>query len=205
MWQGISFLTLASIIFISAYVHFFLNNKIGCRYWHWCIATYIYICNYTHIRVENINNNNDERTQFFKKIYLSHFIRKGWESFMCERWVGDWTNCNILIPSSFVFSSTSFSFCWTAQSGILRAHSPLLGVGSRYSILSLTRLTPTEPICRTRLYNCLTLTCFLWTSHLHPIQPIHSQGYTLISSTGCTCFSIDGWVEGQYVTVLLWC
>ena len=26
------------------------------------------------------------------------------------------------------------------------------------------------------------------------------QGYILISSTGRTCFSIDGWVEGQYVT-----
>ena len=26
------------------------------------------------------------------------------------------------------------------------------------------------------------------------------QGDTLISSTGCTCFLIDGWVEGQYVT-----
>ena len=30
-------------------------------------------------------------------------------------WVGDWTNCNILTPSSFVFRSTSFSFIWTAQ------------------------------------------------------------------------------------------
>ena len=57
---------------------------------------------------------------------------------MCERGVGDWTNCNILTPSSFVFSSTSFSFCWAAQSGILRAHSPLLGAGSHYSILSPT-------------------------------------------------------------------
>ena len=36
---------------------------------------------------------------------------------MCERWVGDWTNCNILTPSSFVLSSTSFLFCWAAQSG----------------------------------------------------------------------------------------
>ena len=28
----------------------------------------------------------------------------------------------------------------------------------------------------------------LWASYLHPIQPVHSQGYTLISSTGCTCY-----------------
>ena len=57
---------------------------------------------------------------------------------MCERWVGDWTNCNILTLNSFVFCSTSFSFCWDAQSGVLRLHSPLLGASSHYSILSPT-------------------------------------------------------------------
>ena len=75
---------------------------------------------------------------------------------MCERWVGDWTNCNILTPSSFVFCSTSFSFCSAAQSRVLRAHSPLLGAGSLYNILSPTnRLQLTEPVCGTGLYNCL--------------------------------------------------
>ena len=83
-------------------------------------------------------HNNDERTHFFRKIYLLHFIRNGCERVMYERWVGDWTNCNILTPSSYVFSSTSFSFCWAAQSGVLRAHNPLLGAGSLYSILSRT-------------------------------------------------------------------
>ena len=108
---------------------------------------------------------------------------------MCERWVGDWTNSNILTPSSFVFSSTSFSFCWVAQSGVPRAHSPLLGAGSLYNILSPTNwLQLTEPVCGPGLYNCLTSTCFLWASHLHPIHPVHSQGYTLVSSTGCTCY-----------------
>ena len=120
---------------------------------------------------------------------------------MCERWVGDWTNCNILTPSSFVFSSTSFSFCWAAQSGVLRAHSHLLSAGSLYSILSLT-LTPTNRTsCRTGLYHCLITTCFLWASHLHPVQPVHSQAYTLISSIGCTCSLIDDWAEGQYITM----
>ena len=46
----------------------------------------------------------------------------------------------------------------------------------------------TEPVCGTRLYNCLMPTWFLWVSHLHPIQPVDSQCYTLISSTGCTCY-----------------
>ena len=54
--------------------------------------------------------------------------------------------------------------------------------------------------CRIGLYHCLMPTCFLWASHLHPIQSVYSQGYTLISSTGCTCSLIDGWVGGQYVT-----
>ena len=71
---------------------------------------------------------------------------------------------------------------------------------STASYLQLTDPKLTEPVCRTGLYNCFTYTCFLWASHLHPIQTVHSQGYTLISSTGCTCFSIDGLVEGQYVT-----
>ena len=58
----------------------------------------------------------------------------------------------------------------------------------------------TRTLCGTGLYNCLTSTCFLWASHLHRIQAVHGQGYILISSTGCTCFSIDSWVDGQYVT-----
>ena len=148
-------------------------------------------------------NNNDERTHFFRKIYLSLYskgLRKAYERVMCERWVGDWTNCNILTPNSSVFSSTSFSFCWIAQSGVMRAHSPLLDAGSLYSILSPIQLTPTYWTCHNGLYHCLTPTCFLWASHLQPIQPVHGQGYILMSSTGCACFSIDSWAEGQYVT-----
>ena len=73
--------------------------------------------------------------------YTSHFIRKGCERVMCERWVEDWTNCNIMTHSSFVFISSSFSFCWAAQSGVLRAYIPLLGSGSFYSILSPTSVS----------------------------------------------------------------
>ena len=50
--------------------------------------------------------------------YTSHTL---FERVVCERWVGDWTDCNILTPSSSDYSSTSFSFCWAAQPGVLRA------------------------------------------------------------------------------------
>ena len=57
--------------------------------------------------------------------------------------------------------------------------------------------------CRTGLYHCLTPTCLLWASHLYRIQPVQSQGYTLISSNGCTCSLIDGWVNMlQMVSIL---
>ena len=62
--------------------------------WNVTIATYTDACGYKI-------NNNDERTQFFRKIYLSLYLkwlRKGCERVMCEGLVGDWTNCNILTP-----------------------------------------------------------------------------------------------------------
>ena len=139
------------------------------------------------------------KTQFFRKIYLSHFIRNGCERVVCERWVRDWTNCNILTPSFFVFSSTSFLLCWLLNRG---PEGPQSYAGSWFSLprTATNWLQLTKPVCGTGLYNCLTPTCFLWVSHLHPIQPVHSQVYTLMFSTGCTCSLIDGWVEGQYVT-----
>ena len=76
---------------------------------------------------------------------------------------------------------------------------------SWFSLPRTATRTPTNWLQLTRtlygtgIYNCLTPTCFLWASHLHRIQPVHGQGYILISSTG---FLIDGWVEGQYVTII---
>ena len=103
------------------------------------VTTMLHIQLYTYTCRSKINNN-DERTHFFRKIYLSHFMRKGCERVMCERWVGDWTDCNILTPSSSVFSSTSFLFCWAAQPWVQRAQ-PSLRAGSHYSILSPTNWT----------------------------------------------------------------
>ena len=169
--------------------------------WICCIAViqlYTYTCG-------NIINNNDERTHFFRKIYLSHFIRNGCERVpkgLCVRGELETEQTATYWPSVPLSLAALLSrSAGQLNRGVLRTHSPLLGAGSLYSILSPTNwLQLTRTVCRTGLYHCLTPTCFLWASHLHPIQPVHGQGYILMSSTGCTCFSIDGWAEGQYVT-----
>ncbi len=80
-------------------------------------------------------------------------------------------------------------------------------VGSWFSLPRTATRTPTNwlqltrTVCGTGLYNCLTYTCFSWTKQLHRIQPVHGQGYILISLTRCTSFLINGWVKGQYVTM----
>ena len=119
----------------------------------------------------------NERTHFFRKIYLSHFIRKGCERVVCERWVRDWTDCNIVAPCSSNYNSTSFWFCWAAQPGG-GSWGPNPSAGSWFSLPRTATRTPTNwfqltrTVCGTELYNCLT-SIFLWASHLHRIQPVH--------------------------------
>ena len=161
---------------------------------------FFYFVTYTDACGNKINNN-DEWTHFFRKIYLSHFIQNGCERVakgLCVRseleteqtatyWPPVPPSLAALLSHSAGLLNQGFwgpiALCWVL-------------VLSTASYLQLT-----EPVCGPGLYNCLTPICFLWASHLHPIQPVHSQGYTLISS-GCTCSLIDGWVEGQYVTIL---
>ena len=161
--------------------------------------------------------NNDEQTQFFRKIYLSHFngtngtkwLRKGYV------WEVSWRlnkDCNILTPSSSGHSSASFSSCGAAQPGILRAQ---LSAGSGSHCFELQQLTPnsdlqlTRTSCGTGLYNCLLPTCFSerriciqfnlstvkvipW--YLRPDAPVIYTGAFLIWQRGR--------VGGQYVTIL---
>ena len=79
---------------------------------------------YTDACCNKINNNDDGHSSLEK--YTSHTLfeivakglRKGYV------WKVSWRlnrDCNILTPSSSVFSSTSFSFSWAAQPGALRA------------------------------------------------------------------------------------
>ena len=120
---------------------------------------------------------------FFRKLYLSHFIRKGCERVVCERWVGDWTDCNILTPSSSIFSSTSFPFCWAAQPGVLSAQAfcreLVLTALNCNSNFNNNWLQLTQTVCGTGLYNCLSSTCFSWASLLHRIQPVHMSRWYL--------------------------
>ena len=63
----------------------------------------------------------NERAHFFIKIYLSHYIRKGWCWLYVRGELESETDCHILTQSSSDHSSTSSSFCWAAQPGSLRA------------------------------------------------------------------------------------
>ena len=138
---------------------------------------------------------------FFRKLYLSHFIWNGCERVMCERWVGDWIKTATYWPPVPLSLVALLSRSAGLLNRVAWGPSPLLRAGSHR--LELQQLTPTDwTSCRTGLYHYLTSSCFLWASHLHPIQPVQCQGCTLISSTGYTYSLIDGWVGGQYVTTL---
>ena len=119
---------------------------------------------------EHIQHNKDERTQFFRKIYLSLYL-KGFErvtkGITCKRWVGNWTELQHIDPPAFLFRSPGLlnrgpSLCWDMVS-----HS---------SIFSSTDLNFLSP----ELYNNLAATYFLRASHLYSIQPVDCQGYPLI-------------------------
>ena len=136
---------------------------------------------------------------------ISHFIRKGCERVVCERWVGDWTDCNILTPSSSVFSSTSFSFSWAAQPGVLRKPALcwelVLTDSNSNKMIQLTRT-----VCGTGLYNCLTTTCFLWRRNCTELNPStvkiilwYLRPDAPVIYTGASL--IDSLAECQYVTL----
>ena len=118
-------------------------------------------------------------------------------------------NCNILTPSSSVFSSTPFSFCCLLNRGPW-GPSSLLGLVLTASNCN-NWLQTTRTSCGTGLYNCLTPTCFsecrictqfnlsivkviLW--YLRLDAPVIYTGAFLIWQLGR--------VVGQYVTSQKW-
>ena len=121
-----------------------------------------------------------------KNIPLTLFerVRNGYERYYL--WEVSWRlnrTATYWPPNSSGYSSISFPFSCAAQPGAWGPNLCWDMVLIPASFLQLVWL-PVAP----GLYNYLTTTCFLWASHLHSIQPVHSQGYLLISSTGCTCY-----------------
>ena len=125
-------------------------------------------------------NCNDERTHFFTKIYLSHFIFD--VSVVCERWVETGTDFYI-DPSSSLGNSSTSSASWL---GLLKRGSlgPLWH--SWFSLWHFCiRLTQ-------RHRGHLPIFFFFPDVHLLPLLfRLFTQVHLLI----------DGSVEGQYITV----
>ena len=155
------------------------------------LSTFVYIHIYMR---KHSQHNKDNRTLFFRKIHLSHFIRNGYErvtvGLLCGRWVGDWTKIGIYWPPALPAVAALLS----RSAGLLnRGPGGPASAGTWFSFLELQQLT-SNSVCKLwlpvapGLYHCLTPTCFLWRHNSHSIQLVDSQGYPLISSTGCTCY-----------------
>ena len=110
---------------------------------------------------------------------------------MCERWVGNLTKAPTYWPPS---SSIAAPLSHPAE---------LLNWGPEGPALcwvwsSLLRTATTDSKLQTLLHQTGFLShrviwffdihLLQWASHLHLTQPVNSQGYPLISSTGCTCY-----------------
>ena len=138
-------------------------------------------------------HNKDERTQFFRKIYLSLYskgLRKGYERVIV--WEVSWrlNKTATYWPPALLAVAVLLS-----RSDGLFNREPggpaSVGSGSHssnwntdFKLWSPTNWLPVAP----GLYNYLSSTCFLWRHNSHSIQPIDSQGIPPISSTGCTCY-----------------
>ena len=155
------------------------------------LYVYIYICG-------NIINNNDERTHFFTKIYLSQFskglcVRSELET---EQTATYWPQVPLTIAA--LLSHSAGLLNWRS----LRAASHLSRSGSHCLELQLELQLQLTPTNWNRLWQWV-----IWLFEVHlllvgvasALNSTRSQ-VKVISSTGCTYFLIDGSVEGQYVT-----
>ena len=120
-------------------------------------------------------------TQFFRKIYLSVYL-KGFLKVLLWEGVGGRTELQHVDPHSYGHNSVSFPFSWAAQLG---AWGPtLLGAGFLYCILSPTDWTScalSYIIVRHPPSSC---------GHhkSHSFNPSTVKVIFWYSSTGCTCY-----------------
>ena len=138
-------------------------------------------------------HNKDERTQFFRKIYLSLYSKGLWKDY--ERvivWEASWRlnkDCNTLTPTPLAIAA-------------FLSHSPGL-LNRRPGGPALRSLVLTARTRTLTSNSDLQLIIFLsnpgYISNWHPpascerhnshsILPVDSQGYPPISWTGCTCY-----------------
>ena len=144
-------------------------------------VTYSYVCR------NIVNTIMTNETQFFRKIYLSHLVRKGyvWEmSWRLNKAATYWPPALLAIAALL-----------SHPVGLLNqgpwGPSSLLGLVFTcsncyhwlHTLISNKLELPVAPGYITASAHLLQ-----WASHLHSIQPVHSQGYPLISSTGYTCY-----------------
>ena len=146
-----------------------------------------------HMHAESIVNTIMTNGHSSLEEYTSHtlfgMVGKGYERVMCERWVGDWAKLQHIDPQALLAIATLLS----RSPGLLNrgpegCKPSVWSWFSRWHLISKTLTLTNWTSCRKGLYYCLTFTCFLWASHLYPTQPVYSQGYPLISSTGCNCY-----------------
>ena len=139
-------------------------------------------------------NNNDERTQFFRKIYLSHFIRKRCERVakgLCAR--GEWETeqtATYWPQVHLTIAALLFLFCCAAQPRVLRAQP------SSETWFSLPRTATRTSIAWLQLTQLSVAPGYVIVWHsptscgvaIAPNSTLPRQGDNLISSVGCTCY-----------------
>ena len=158
------------------------RRVVGCTFSE-CISVTLNAnsCSIVRCMQKHRQHNNDKRTHFFRKIYLLHFIRNGCESVvkrLCVRGeLETEQSATYWRPVPLSLAALLFRSAGLLNRGSWRLITLCcVLVHSIASYLQLDWLQLPEPVCGPCLYNCLTAICFLWASHLLPIQLVHSQG-----------------------------
>ena len=97
---------------------------------------------------------------------------------ICERWVGDGTDWNILTPGSSGHSSTSSSFCWAAQPG---------SWGPKPSVCRLLSLRHLVPNCDWNSNCDCNSNWTLSASDSNWLKPSVVPGYIIVCRTPASC------------------
>ena len=119
---------------------------------------------------KHIQHNKDERTQFFRKIYLSLYSKGLRKGYCVKGELETEQRLQHIDPHSSGFRSVSFLFFWAAQPGTWGPASAGSGSHSTnwntdFKLWSPTDRLPVAP----GLYHCLTSTCFLYLRQDAPV------------------------------------